>query len=63
MVKILGQSFVSTLEKEDDLTDVLRLVDKVKDHIKDSEVKVKLFLLLQNMDNQLLSKCLKEVTG
>ncbi|XP_045918658.1 outer dynein arm-docking complex subunit 2 isoform X2 [Micropterus dolomieu] len=63
MVKILGQSFVSILEKEDDLTDVIRLVDKVKDHIKDSEVKVKLFLLLQNMDNQLLSKCLKEVNG
>ncbi|XP_034718241.1 armadillo repeat-containing protein 4 isoform X2 [Etheostoma cragini] len=65
VVKILGPSFVSTLEKEDAHTDVLRLVDKVKekDQGKDPEVKVKLFLLLQNMDNQLISKCLKEIAG
>ncbi|XP_031176133.1 armadillo repeat-containing protein 4 isoform X1 [Sander lucioperca] len=65
VVKILGPSFVSTLEKEDAHTDVLSLVDKVKekDQGKNPEVKVKLFLLLQNMDNQLLSKCLKEIAG
>ncbi|XP_032359465.1 armadillo repeat-containing protein 4 isoform X2 [Etheostoma spectabile] len=65
VVKILGPSFVSTLEKEDANTDVLSLVDKVKekDQGKDTEVKVKLFLLLQNMDNQLISKCLKEIAG
>lgn len=64
MVKILGPSFASILEKEDAHTDVLSLVDKVKeeDQGKDSEVKVKLFLLLQNMDNQLLNKCLKEIS-
>ncbi|XP_044031908.1 outer dynein arm-docking complex subunit 2 isoform X2 [Siniperca chuatsi] len=64
VVKILGPSFASILEKEDH-TDVLSLVDKVQgeDNSKDSEVKVKLFLLLQNMDNQLLSKCLKEISG
>ncbi|KAL7373163.1 hypothetical protein ABVT39_000343 [Epinephelus coioides] len=64
VVKILGPSFASILKKEDAHTDVLSLVDKVKeeDQGKDSEVKVKLFLLLQNMDNQLLSKCLKEIS-
>ncbi|XP_070784506.1 outer dynein arm-docking complex subunit 2 isoform X2 [Enoplosus armatus] len=65
VVKILGPSFASILEKENTLADVLSLVDKAKeeDHGKDSEVKVKLFHLLQNMDNQLLSKCLEEISG
>lgn len=65
MVKILGPSFASILEKQDAPTDVLSLIDNVKEEDlgKDSEVKVKLFLLLQNMDNQLLSKCLKEIAG
>ncbi|XP_074477893.1 outer dynein arm-docking complex subunit 2 isoform X1 [Sebastes fasciatus] len=65
VVKILGPSFASILEKQDAPTDVLSLIDNVKEEDlgKDSEVKVKLFLLLQNMDNQLLSKCLKEIAG
>lgn len=62
VVKILGSSYASILEKEDAHTDVLSLVAKEEDQGKDSEVKVKLFLLLQNMDNQLLSKCLKEIS-
>ncbi|XP_059182457.1 outer dynein arm-docking complex subunit 2 [Centropristis striata] len=52
VVKILGPSSTSVQEKEE-----------VKDEGEDSEVKVKLFLLLQNIDNQLLSKCLQEVAG
>ncbi len=64
VVKILGPSFASILEKVDTHTDALSLADKVKeeDQGEDSEVKVKLFLLLQNMDNQLLNKCLKEIS-
>ncbi|XP_075968755.1 outer dynein arm-docking complex subunit 2-like isoform X2 [Anarhichas minor] len=58
VVKILGPSFASILEKHDAHTDVLSLEDKEGD-----QGKVKLFLLLQNMDNQLLSKCLKEIDG
>ncbi|XP_031728280.1 armadillo repeat-containing protein 4 isoform X1 [Anarrhichthys ocellatus] len=58
VVKILGPSFASVLEKHDAHTDVLSLEDKEED-----QGKVKLFLLLQNMDNQLLSKCLKEIDG
>ncbi|XP_075936861.1 outer dynein arm-docking complex subunit 2-like isoform X2 [Anarhichas minor] len=58
VVKILGPSFASVLEKHDAHTDVLSLEDKEGD-----QGKVKLFLLLQNMDNQLLSKCLKEIDG
>ncbi|XP_010793790.1 armadillo repeat-containing protein 4-like [Notothenia coriiceps] len=63
VVKILGSSVASILQGEDTDTDVLSLVDKVKDQGKDSEVKVKLFLLLQNLDNKLLSKCLEEIAG
>lgn len=64
MVKIIGPGVASVLEKEDAHADVQSLVDKVKgeDRGKDPEVKVKLFLLLQNMDDQLLSKCLREIS-
>uniref|UniRef100_A0A8C4GEJ2 Outer dynein arm docking complex subunit 2 n=1 Tax=Dicentrarchus labrax TaxID=13489 RepID=A0A8C4GEJ2_DICLA len=62
VVKILGPSFAVILENEGANTDVLSLVGKVKEQGEDMEVKVKLFLLLQNMDNQLLSKCLKEIS-
>ncbi|XP_041817870.1 outer dynein arm-docking complex subunit 2 [Chelmon rostratus] len=64
MVKILGPSFASILEEEGTHTDGLSLVRKVQeeDQGKGSEVNVKLFLLLQNMDNQLLSQCLKETS-
>ncbi|XP_068565576.1 outer dynein arm-docking complex subunit 2 isoform X2 [Cebidichthys violaceus] len=60
VVKILGPSFASILEKHDAHTDVRSLEDKVKEEDQDT---VKLFLLLQNMDNQLLNKCLKEIDG
>lgn len=63
MVKILGSIVASILQGEDTDTDVLSLVDKVKDQGKDSEVKVKLFLFLRNLDNKLLSKCLEEIAG
>ncbi|XP_035510826.1 armadillo repeat-containing protein 4 isoform X2 [Morone saxatilis] len=62
VVKILGPSFAGILENEGALTDVLSLVGKEKEQGEDTEVKVKLFLLLQNMDNQLLGKCLKEIS-
>uniref|UniRef100_A0A3P8S5X9 Outer dynein arm docking complex subunit 2 n=1 Tax=Amphiprion percula TaxID=161767 RepID=A0A3P8S5X9_AMPPE len=62
VVKILGRSFATALEREDTQTDILSLVDKVKDPAKDSETKVKLCLLLQNMDKQILSKLLEEIS-
>ncbi|KAM6971372.1 outer dynein arm-docking complex subunit 2 isoform 1-T2 [Tautogolabrus adspersus] len=64
VAKILGPSFSSILEKQDADSDVLSLVDKVKEegHGKDSEVKVKLLLLLQNLDNHIVNKCLKEIS-
>ncbi|TKS87995.1 Armadillo repeat-containing protein 4 [Collichthys lucidus] len=55
MVKILGPSLTSVLQKGGAHTEV-----KEEDQGEDS--KVKLFLLLQNMDNQLLNKCLKEIS-
>ncbi|XP_039983105.1 outer dynein arm-docking complex subunit 2 [Xiphias gladius] len=60
VVKILGPCFANILEREDPHTDVLRLVDE--DQAKASEVKVKLFNLLQNMDKQLLSKLLEDIS-
>ncbi|XP_034428728.1 armadillo repeat-containing protein 4 isoform X2 [Hippoglossus hippoglossus] len=57
VVKILGPRFADILEREDTQTDP---VDE--DTAKDSEVKVKLFRLLQNMDRQLLSKLLEEIS-
>ncbi|XP_069007256.1 outer dynein arm-docking complex subunit 2 [Embiotoca jacksoni] len=64
VVKILGLSFATALEREDAHTDVLSLVDKVKeeDPAKDTEVMVKLFVLLQNMDKQIISKLLAEIS-
>lgn len=55
MVKILGPSLTSVLQKGGAHTEV-----KEEDQGEDS--KVKLFLLLQNMDNQLLNKCLQEIS-
>ncbi|XP_062235056.1 outer dynein arm-docking complex subunit 2 [Platichthys flesus] len=57
VVKILGPRFADILEREDTQTDP---VDE--DTAEDSEVKVKLFRLLQNMDQQLLSKLLEEIS-
>ncbi|XP_053269015.1 outer dynein arm-docking complex subunit 2 [Pleuronectes platessa] len=57
VVKILGPRFADILEREDTQTDP---VDE--DTSEDSEVKVKLFRLLQNMDQQLLSKLLEEIS-
>lgn len=60
MVKILGPCFANVLEREDTDTDVLGLADK--DQAKDSEVKVKLFHLLQTTDKLFLSKLLEEIS-
>ncbi|XP_068604212.1 outer dynein arm-docking complex subunit 2 [Brachionichthys hirsutus] len=54
VTKMLGDSFARILEKESAHDDALS-------KMKDQEVKVKLFLLLQNLDEQLLSKCLEEI--
>ncbi|KAM3593279.1 uncharacterized protein V6R79_009296 [Siganus canaliculatus] len=64
VVKILGPSFGSILQEEGDQTDLLSLTGKAKegDEGEDSEVKVKLFHLLQNLDQQLLNKCLKQIS-
>uniref|UniRef100_A0A671YMZ7 Outer dynein arm docking complex subunit 2 n=1 Tax=Sparus aurata TaxID=8175 RepID=A0A671YMZ7_SPAAU len=64
VVNILGPSFASLLEKEGANTDELSLIGEGEDEDqgRDSEVKVRLFLLLQNLDTQLLSKCLKEIS-
>ncbi|XP_030612323.1 armadillo repeat-containing protein 4 isoform X2 [Archocentrus centrarchus] len=63
MVKILGRSIASALERET-LADVVSLADKMKEEgpAKDSEVKVKLFLLFQNVDKQIVDKLLKEIS-
>ncbi|XP_060920838.1 outer dynein arm-docking complex subunit 2 [Labrus mixtus] len=64
VAKILGPSFSSILEKEDADSDGLSVVDKAKEegHGKDSEVKVQLLLLLQNLDNHIVTKCLKMIS-
>lgn len=64
MTKILGPSFASILEKEHTRTDILSVVSRVKEanQEKDGGIKVKLFQLLQNMDNQVLSNCLQEIS-
>ncbi|XP_068160365.1 outer dynein arm-docking complex subunit 2 [Antennarius striatus] len=59
VTKILGASFARILEKECANDDVL---NKMKDQDMDTEAKVKLFLLLQNMDEQLLRKCLEQIS-
>nr|XP_046227453.1 outer dynein arm-docking complex subunit 2 [Scatophagus argus]XP_046227454.1 outer dynein arm-docking complex subunit 2 [Scatophagus argus] len=64
VAKILGPSVANILEKEGAHTDVQSLVGKAneEDPGKESEVKMRLFLLLQNLDNQLLSKCLRQIS-
>ncbi|CAJ1081826.1 outer dynein arm-docking complex subunit 2 [Xyrichtys novacula] len=62
--KILGPSFAGVLSREDAGVDVLSPVDKVKEESdgKDSETTIKLLPLLQNLDDQLLKKCLRETS-
>ncbi|XP_056155767.1 outer dynein arm-docking complex subunit 2 isoform X2 [Lampris incognitus] len=62
IVKILGPSFATALKKVD--SSVLRLVDDVTggQQAKDSEVKAKLFFLLQHLDIQLLSSSLMKIS-
>ncbi|KAM7370158.1 hypothetical protein PAMP_011436 [Pampus punctatissimus] len=62
VVKILGPSFASMLEGEDPHSALLRLEDKEGDQGEDWEVKIKLFLLLHEMDKQLLRELLKEIS-
>lgn len=64
LVKILGPSFANILKREDADTDVLHLEDEGKEEhqIKHSEVKVKLFHLLQNIDKWLLNKLLEGIS-
>ncbi|XP_061096600.1 outer dynein arm-docking complex subunit 2 [Conger conger] len=61
IVKILGPSF-ATVEGED--TSMLRLLQKVTEdnESKETEVKMKLLLLLQQLDTLLLSNSLKQIT-
>lgn len=58
---MLGPSF-ATVEGED--SSVLRLLEKVKegDQAKETEIKVKLIILLQQLDTQLLSNSLKQIS-
>ncbi|KAM7390786.1 hypothetical protein PAMA_008804 [Pampus argenteus] len=62
VVKILGPSFASMLEEEEPHSALLRLKDKEEDQGKEWEVKTKLFLLLHEMDKQLLRELLKEIS-
>uniref|UniRef100_A0A4W5P4D9 Outer dynein arm docking complex subunit 2 n=1 Tax=Hucho hucho TaxID=62062 RepID=A0A4W5P4D9_9TELE len=61
VAKMLGPSF-ATVEGED--SSVLRLLEKVKegDQAKETEIKVKLIILLQQLDTQLLSNSLKLIS-
>ncbi|XP_074549652.1 outer dynein arm-docking complex subunit 2 [Halichoeres trimaculatus] len=59
--KILGSSFADIWDVQ---SDFVSLVDNIKEESqgKDSEIKINLFLLLQNLDKQLLNKCLQEIS-
>ena len=63
MVKVLGPSLATALEGGAD-TSALELVERLKkegpEQAQDSEVKVQLFLLLQQLDNQLISEALTD---
>ncbi|XP_043922605.1 outer dynein arm-docking complex subunit 2 [Protopterus annectens] len=60
VAKILGPSF-ATVEGED--TSMLRLLDKIKnDEDPDGELKMKMYLLLQQLDVQLLNSSLKQIS-
>uniref|UniRef100_A0A8C7TAT0 Outer dynein arm docking complex subunit 2 n=1 Tax=Oncorhynchus mykiss TaxID=8022 RepID=A0A8C7TAT0_ONCMY len=61
VAKMLGPSF-ATVEGED--SSVLRLLEEVKegDQAKETEIKVKLIILLQQLDTQLLSSSLKQIS-
>ncbi|XP_041102954.1 outer dynein arm-docking complex subunit 2-like isoform X2 [Polyodon spathula] len=61
VAKILGPSF-ATVEGED--TSMLRLLDKVKDDSEghEAELKMKMLLLLQQLDMQLLNNSLKQMS-
>lgn len=60
-MKILGPCFANILDGEDTHSEIQRLVDD--DQVQDSEVKIKLFHLFQNMDKQILSKLLEEISA
>nr|XP_020656758.1 armadillo repeat-containing protein 4 isoform X1 [Pogona vitticeps]XP_020656767.1 armadillo repeat-containing protein 4 isoform X1 [Pogona vitticeps]XP_020656775.1 armadillo repeat-containing protein 4 isoform X1 [Pogona vitticeps] len=60
IVKILGPGY-GTIEGED--LSMLRLLDKVKkDDASDNEIKMKISLLLQQLDMQLLNSSLKQIS-
>ncbi|KAG9340126.1 hypothetical protein JZ751_022052, partial [Albula glossodonta] len=60
IAKILGPSF-ATVEGED--ASVLRLLEKVTEDVsKETEVTMKLLLLIQQLDTQLLSNSLKQIS-
>lgn len=62
MVKILGTTFAAILEEEDPYSGLRHLIDKEEDPGEDLEVKVKLCHLIHDMDKQLLSELLKEIS-
>uniref|UniRef100_A0A8C5HBE3 Armadillo repeat containing 4 n=1 Tax=Gouania willdenowi TaxID=441366 RepID=A0A8C5HBE3_GOUWI len=61
---IFGRSFVSFMEKEDVNQDVQSLMVKIKERepSEDVEAKIKVFLLLQKKDKEILNKLLQHVT-
>lgn len=60
IVKILGPGY-GTIEGED--MSMLRLLDKVKkDDAENTEMKMKISLLLQQLDMQLLNSSLKQIS-
>ncbi|XP_047206435.1 outer dynein arm-docking complex subunit 2-like isoform X1 [Girardinichthys multiradiatus] len=64
MVKILGWSFISKLNRTDSPPEVLSLRDTSEEEhsAMELDVKVKLLILLQNIDKQILHKLLGEIT-
>ncbi|XP_041825017.1 outer dynein arm-docking complex subunit 2 isoform X2 [Melanotaenia boesemani] len=64
MVKILGLNFATNVDVEGALPEVLCLKDegKEEDSAMDSNIKIKLFMLLQNKDKQVLSQLLEEIS-
>ncbi|XP_029385311.1 armadillo repeat-containing protein 4 isoform X2 [Echeneis naucrates] len=60
LLKIFGPCFANFTEREDTHSNVPHLIDE--DQVKDSELKLKLFHLVQNMDQQLLKNLLQKIS-
>ncbi|XP_072234557.1 outer dynein arm-docking complex subunit 2 [Leuresthes tenuis] len=62
MAGILGSSFATKSDREEVCLDVLSLKDEVKEEGSALDVKVKLYVVLQNIDKQILNQLLGEIS-